>query len=134
MRCVDRLPDGQHAETQYKLRYQSRHLTDEVPRFEKRLADKRRQEDRRVVLHPVAEAEDRRAAIAPPPPADLAIENRTLGRQVERLTRRVTDLLEENRRLDERLSIWRQRAFEAGWTEPVAALVDPFRAGSSGSG
>ena len=30
---------SQHAETQYKLRYQSRHLTDEVPRFEKRLAD-----------------------------------------------------------------------------------------------
>lgn len=30
---------SQHAETQYKLRYQFRHLTDEVPRFEKRLAD-----------------------------------------------------------------------------------------------
>lgn len=30
---------SQHAETQYKLRYQFRHLTDEIPRFEKRLAD-----------------------------------------------------------------------------------------------
>lgn len=94
-------------------------------KFEKLLQDKRRRDNRKVVLDPEFQAEadaaardleierDERIALAGAD--ELVAENQKLTTQVETLTRRVADLVEEVGAERRRAKMWKERAVEAGW-------------------
>lgn len=94
-------------------------------KFEDLLKDKRRRDNRKVVLDPEFQAEANAAArdleierderIALAGADELAAENQKLTAQVETLTRRVADLVEEVGAEKRRARMWKARAVEAGW-------------------
>jgi hypothetical protein len=100
-------------------------------RFEDLLKDKRRRENRRVVLDPEFQAEadaarrdieierDERIALAGA--GELVAENEKLTAQVTTLTRRVDDLVAEVGAEKRRAKMWKARAIEAGWKRQADA-------------
>lgn len=94
-------------------------------KFEDLLKDKRRRENRRVVLDAEFQAEadaarrdleierDERIALAGA--GELVEQNEKLTTQVTTLTRRVADLVEEVGAEKRRAKMWKGRAIEAGW-------------------
>lgn len=94
-------------------------------KFEKLLQDKRRRDNRKVVLDPEFQAEANAAArdleierderIALAGADELLAENGKLAAQVTTLTRRVADLVEEVGAEKRRAKMWKGRAIEAGW-------------------
>jgi hypothetical protein len=86
-------------------------------KFEKLLTDKRRNDNRRVVLDPRIK---RDKPIARTGADGLAAENDRLALQVAELRRRIAALIEENGALKHRETMWRERALAAGWTELAA--------------
>jgi FtsZ-binding cell division protein ZapB len=93
--------------------------------FEQLLSDKRRRDNRRVVIDPEFQAEAEAAArdleierderIALSGGNELAAENEQLRGQVAALDRRVAALVEENGSLKYRANMWQERAVAAGW-------------------
>jgi FtsZ-binding cell division protein ZapB len=98
--------------------------------FEQLLSDKRRRDNRRVVLDPEFQTEADAAArdieierderIALSGGGELAAENEQLQRQVALLDRRIAALQEENSSLKFRENMWRERAVTAGWKKGQA--------------
>jgi len=99
-------------------------------KFEKLLTDKRRNDNRRVVLDPDVQTDVDTAAreieirrderIATAGGNGLAVDDDGLVRQVARLRRRIAALVAENGALKHRETMWRERALAAGWTERAA--------------
>jgi hypothetical protein len=98
--------------------------------FEQLLSDKRRRDNRRVVLDPEFQADAEAAArdieierderIALSGGGELAAENERLQRQVAALDRRIAALVQENGSLKFRENMWRERAVAAGWRKGQA--------------
>lgn len=94
-------------------------------KFEELLSNKRKRENRRVVLDPEFQAEAEQAArdieierderIALAGADELVAENEKLSKQVELLTRRVSALLEENGSFKAKAKYWQSQAEALGW-------------------
>jgi hypothetical protein len=100
-------------------------------KFEKMLAAKRERDNRAVTLDPDFQAEAEAAArdieierderIAMAGADHLVKENEKLTQQVATLSKRVASLIDENRSLQYREKLWKERAVSAGWKARVHA-------------